>query len=127
MSDRQSIDVPDLPLHDQPFPAATRKGNMVFSSAISGRSRETGEVPDDPASQIENAFANLRTIVEAAGATVDDICKVQVFIADRDMRPMVNEHWVKMFPDEASRPVRHSIGGPLPANYIIQLEFVAVT
>ena len=66
------------------------------------------------------------TIVEAAGAMVDDIAKVQVFIADRDMRPMVNEHWVKMFPDEASRPVRHSIGGQLPANYIIQLEFVAV-
>ena len=126
MSDRKSIEVPELPLHDQPFPVATRIGNMVFSSAISGRSIETKQVPDEPAAQIANAFANLRTIVEAAGATPGDIAKVQVFIADRDMRPMVNHHWVEMFPDAASRPVRHTIAAPLPSNYIIQLEFIAV-
>ena len=127
MAARQSIDVADLPLHDQPFPAATRKGSFIFSSAISGRSRGDGKVPENAKEQVRNAFANMRTIVEAAGASVDDICKVQCFLADRDMRPMVNEEWVKMFPDEASRPVRHTIGGPLPGNYIIQLEFTAVT
>ena len=127
MANRQSIDVPELPLHKgQPFPAATRIGNMIFSSAIAGVDRETGTVPDDPRSQIRNAFANVRTIVAAAGAAPDDIAKVQVFLADRDMRPMVNEEWVEMFPDQASRPVRHTIGGPLPNNYIVQLEFVAV-
>jgi 2-iminobutanoate/2-iminopropanoate deaminase len=124
--DRRSIDLPELPLHNQPFPAATRLGNMIFSSAISGLDRATGKVPDDPAAQIRNAFANLKAVVEGAGGTVEGIGKVQVFLADREMRPMVNEEWVKMFPDEASRPVRHTIGGPLPANYIVQLEFIAM-
>lgn len=126
MAKRQSIEVANLPLHAQPFPAATRKGNMIFSSAISGMDPATKKVPDDAPTQIRNAFANLKTIVEAGGGTLEDIVKVTVFLQDRDMRPMVNEVWEKLFPDEASRPVRHTIGGPLPSNYVIQMEFVAV-
>lgn len=126
MAERKSIEVADLPLHAQPFPVATRKGNMIFSSAISGMDAKTKKVPDDASTQIRNAFANLKTIVEAGGGTLEDIVKVTVFLQDRDMRPMVNEVWEKLFPNEASRPVRHTIGGPLPSNYIIQMEFVAV-
>jgi len=127
MAKRESIEIEELPLHAQPFPVATRKGDYIFSSAISGMDRATGKVPDDAASQIGNAFANMRSIVEAAGGTADDICKVTCFLEDREMRPLVNEEWVRMFPDEASRPVRHTIGGPLPGNYVVQLEFIAVT
>jgi 2-iminobutanoate/2-iminopropanoate deaminase len=126
MADRLSIEVEELPIHSQPFPIATRKGGMIFCSAISGYDRETKSWPDDPAAQIANAFDNLKTVVEAAGATVEDVCKVVCFLADRDQRPLVNAEWVKMFPDETSRPVRHTIAGPLPNNYAIQPEFIAV-
>jgi 2-iminobutanoate/2-iminopropanoate deaminase len=127
MAKRKSIELGELPLHQgQPFPAAVRIGNMIFSSAISGLDRATKKVPDDAMAQIRNAFANVKSIIEAAGGTTGDIAKVQVFLKDRDMRPMVNEEWVKMFPDPHDRPVRHTVGGPLPGNYVIQLEFVAV-
>ena len=126
MAKRQTIDLPDLPLHAQPFPAAVRLGAFIFSSAISGMDKATRKVPDEPRAQIMNAFANMKAIVEAGGGSTGDIGKVQVFLADRDMRPMVNEEWVRMFPDEDDRPVRHTIGGPLPSNYVIQLEFTAV-
>lgn len=126
MAKRQPIDLPDLPLHNQPFPVGVRIGDMIYSSAISGMDKETQKVPDDAQAQIINAFANVAAIVEAGGGSTSDIAKVQVFLQDRDMRPMVNEEWIKMFPSEDDRPVRHTIGGPLPANYIIQLEFVAV-
>lgn len=126
MSQRKSIEIAGLQLHQQPFPAAVRKGNMVFSSAIPGMDRKTKSVPDDPRAQVRNAFDNLKTLLENAGGTLDDVVKVQVFLKDRDMRPIVNEVWEKLFPDEHSRPVRHTIGGALPNNYIIQIEFVAV-
>lgn len=126
MANRKSINIPGVKLHNQPFPGATRVGDMVFSSAVPGMDQETGTVPDEAEAQIRNAFANIKSLVEQAGGTTEDIAKVQVFLQDRDMRPMVNEIWLQMFPDEDSRPVRHTIGGPLPANYIIQLEFVAV-
>lgn len=126
MAKRRSIHVPELGLHQQPIPDAARVGNMIFSSAISGKDRETKSLPEAPEAQIRNAFANMNTIIEAAGCTTGDIAKLTVFLADRDMRTMVNEEWLKMFPDEHDRPVRHTISGPLPGGYIIQMEFVAV-
>jgi hypothetical protein len=39
----------------------------------------------------------------------------------------VNKYWLAMFPDEHDRPVRHVIGGPLAGEFIVQIEFVAVT
>jgi enamine deaminase RidA (YjgF/YER057c/UK114 family) len=126
MAKRQSIEIKGVRLHQQPFPAAVRKGNMIFSSAVPGMDRTNGKVPDDAKAQIRNAFDNVKTLIENAGGTMEDIVKVQVFLKDRDMRPMVNELWETLFPDEHSRPVRHTIGGPLPANYVIQIEFIAV-
>jgi enamine deaminase RidA (YjgF/YER057c/UK114 family) len=123
---RKSIEIEGVRLHRQPFPAAVRKGNMIFSSAVPGMDRATGKVPDDAKTQIRNAFDNVKILVENAGGTMDDIVKVQVFLQSRDMRPMVNEVWETLFPDEHSRPVRHTIGGPLPDNFVIQLEFIAV-
>jgi enamine deaminase RidA (YjgF/YER057c/UK114 family) len=125
MSTRESIEIEGVRLHEQPFPAAVRKGDMVFSSAVPGMDVQTKRVPDDPQAQIRNAFDNVVTLIENAGGTLEDVVKVQVFLQDRDMRPMVNEIWERLFPDEHSRPVRHTIGGPLPNNYVIQIEFVA--
>ncbi len=126
MSERQSIEIEGVRLHAQPFPAAVRKGNMVFSSAVPGMDPSTGTVPDEPTEQIRHAFNNMATLLTNAGATLEDVVKVAVLLQDRDMRPMVNEVWEQFFPDEHSRPVRHTVGGPLPNNYVIQLEFTAV-
>lgn len=126
MANRQSINLPGAPMHSQPFPAASRAGNIIYSSAIPGKDPESGKVPDDAADQIRNVFINMKALVEAGGGTVDDIVKVQVFMEDRSKRDLVNTEWVVMFPDEDSRPVRHTIAGPLPSNYIIQMEFIAV-
>jgi 2-iminobutanoate/2-iminopropanoate deaminase len=114
-------------LHSQPFPTVTRVGNMIFSSALSGTDLATGQAPKEPEKQIENAFINVKACVEEVGGTVGDIGKMVVYLADRNMREIVNKYWVAMFPDEHDRPVRHTIGGPLPGEFIIQIEFIAVT
>lgn len=114
-------------LHKQPIPTVSRVGNMIFSSAISGMDINTGEMPADPEKQIANAFANAKASVEEVGGTVGDIGKMTVFLADRNMRDIVNKYWLAMFPDEHDRPVRHTIGGPLAGDFVIQIEFVAVT
>lgn len=113
-------------LHKQPIPTVTRVGNMIFSSAISGMDLATGDVPVDPEKQIANAFANVKASLEAVGGTTGDIGKMTVFLADRNMRDLVNKPWLAMFPNEHDRPVRHTIGGPLGGGFIIQIEFVAV-
>lgn len=126
MADRKSIDLEDLPMHNQPFATCVRVGNMVFSSALTGMERGVGKVPDDAEAQIKNCFANMKALVEEAGGSVENIASVEVFLPDRDLRPKVNPHWEAMFPDPKSRPVRHTHGNPLPANFKIQMKFIAV-
>ena len=99
---------------------------MVFSSAVGGHDPDTHELPDDPEAQVKNAFATVRNIMEAAGGSVDDIGKMEVYVRDRSIRPLVNPHWEAMFPNQDSRPVRHTVPFDLPPNYQIQLEFIAV-
>ncbi len=113
-------------LHKQPIPTVARVGNIIFSSAISGMDLNTGDWPKDAEQQIANAFANVKASVEEVGGTVGDIGKMTVFLADRNMRDIVNKYWLAMFPDEHNRPVRHTIGGPLGGDFVIQIEFIAV-
>lgn len=99
---------------------------MIFSGAISGMDRTTGEFPDDAEAQIVNAFANMRDVIEAAGGRLEDIGKVTVLIRDRKQRDILNVHWLKAFPDPHSRPVRHAAGAPNAPEMVVQLEFIAV-
>lgn len=122
---RTSYHVAGLSHGGQPIPNATRVGNIVVSGGIGGRDRATGAMPEDLADEVANCFANLEAIVAAAGITCADIAKVTVFAADRGLRDLVNEHWLRLFPDEHSRPVRHTLVQQL-SGMRIQLEFLAV-
>ncbi len=126
MSERRSLGAPDIPEHKNPIPAATKIGNLVFSSAVGGEDPETHELPGDVEAQIENTFATIRAIMREAGGSVDDIGKVSVYLANKGDRQLVNPHWLAMFPDETSRPVRHTTEKKLPPGRHIQVEFIAV-
>ncbi|TGS57758.1 RidA family protein [Mesorhizobium sp. M1D.F.Ca.ET.183.01.1.1] len=112
--------------HRHPIPNACRIGSMVFSGAIHAASPTTRAVPDELAGQAANVFANMRAIIEAAGGSVEDIIKVDVYLRDSTDRTAVNEEWLRMFPDPDSRPARHV--RPLTADgpSLVQCEFVAV-
>ncbi len=126
MASRQRIAGPDIPEHVNPFPAAVKIGNMVFSAATGGDDPETHELPEDEESQIANAFRTVRNIMRRAGGSPADIAKVTVYVNDRSIRPKVNPHWLEMFPDEDDRPVRHMVPADMPPGRHIQLEFIAV-
>jgi enamine deaminase RidA (YjgF/YER057c/UK114 family) len=115
-----------LPQHRHPIPTAVKIGQMVFSSAIAGQDPETGSTPPEPERQVQLAFENVRRVVKAAGGTTDDIAKMTVFLKDMKYREYVNQEWLKMFPDEDNRPVRHAIKADLPGENVVQLEIIAV-
>lgn len=122
---RRSIQLPGI-THKAPIPAGSLVGNLLVSSGIGGKDPETGAYPDDVASQVRFAFGNVRALVEAAGGGVEDIAKVTVFLRDRDDRRHVDEEWLRMFPDEASRPARHALPLGREGKALIQLEVIAV-
>ena len=67
-----------------------------------------------------------RQVIETAGGTTDDIGKLTVILRELQHRELVNQEWLKMFPDEHDCPVRHTVRGDPPSGMIEQLEFIAV-
>jgi enamine deaminase RidA (YjgF/YER057c/UK114 family) len=126
MAKRQSIEVAGVK-HQNPIPAASRKGPFVTSGAISPADIATGKVSDDLDAQCAAMFANVRRLIAAAGGTPDDIIKMTVWIADRALRPTLNKYWVEMFPDPHSRPARHTVASSdLVPPMQIQCDILAV-
>ena len=113
--------------HGAPIPMGARVGNMIFSSGIIGADPSTGQVPDNLESQCVFAFANMKTMVENAGGSVQNIGSIKVYVKDRSQREAVNRPWLEMFPDENDRPARHAIEyDAFPPGVLVQLEVIAV-
>ena len=106
MSKRVSIEVPGLK-HKNPIPSASRIGPFLATGVIFPKNPQTGETPADMEAQCAQVFANIRAIMKEAGGTTDDVLKLNVYLKDKSQRPRVNVEWLKMFPDEDSRPARH--------------------
>jgi 2-iminobutanoate/2-iminopropanoate deaminase len=126
MAKRQRIKGKGILEHPQPFPAAIRIGNMVFTSNVFGDDPDNHQVPKDLETQCKNVFDAMRRIMEVAGGSPADIAKVTVTMKNRDDRPTMNKYWTEMFPDEDDRPVRHTVEGALAQGRLIQVEFIAV-
>ena len=108
MGRRTIIDVPGVAHGTMPIPMAVKIGNMVYSSGIHGMDPATGTIPQDPAAQVKLVFQHMRTIVENAGGGTGDIAIVIFNIADDSVRPLVNDEWLAMFPDDDDRPARNT-------------------
>jgi 2-iminobutanoate/2-iminopropanoate deaminase len=126
MAKRQSINSP-VARHENPIPNASRVGNIVMSSVIGGSDPGTRTLPSTLEQQVANVFAAIRGDVEAAGGTVDDIIKITFWVKDpASQRAALNEEWVKMFPDAAARPARHTLTLPPDSRALVQADFTAV-
>ncbi|MFG2024858.1 RidA family protein [Streptomyces sp. NPDC048825] len=125
-SRRHTIEVPGLHHGGAPFPLAVRLGDLLVSSAVHGMDPLSGKVPDGLEAQTAGVFANIRRILDAAGAATADIAKVTVFLGEGQARQPLNAEWLAMFPDERDRPVRHTVPSTLQPPLLIQAEFTAV-
>ena len=125
MAKRTVIEIPGL-AHGVPIPNGAKIGNVIFSSAISGKNTETGKLPADPDEQAEVMFRNLRKFMELAGGTPENIGKMTVYLRDEKYRDSINKAWLKMFPDEHNRPARHAVKAELRGEVLFQIEVTAV-
>ena len=126
MGRRLSIDVPGFG-HDNPIPAACKVGPFLISSGVSGKEPYTGKMLEGLEAQCAQMFATVRQILEIAGGSPEDIVKMNVWMKDRSQRDTLNVGWLEMFPDEHSRPARHTFAAPdLPGSMLVQCEIFAV-
>ena len=125
MAKRKSIHVDGME-HGAPIPNGVVIGNMIFSSAISGKDAKTGILSSNPDEQAEAMFRNLGLFMEKAGGTPDNIAHMKVYLKEEKFRNSVNKAWLKMFPDEHDRPARHAVKVELRGDILFQVEVIAV-
>jgi len=125
MAKRRSIEIAGF-AHKNPIPAACRLGNMLMTGIITGTDPRTGKLADTLETQCANIFHHVRSIMAAAGGSTDDIIKMNVWMADRGRRDVLNAEWVKMFPDAHSRPARHTSQTALEGGQLIVCDITAV-
>jgi 2-aminomuconate deaminase len=119
------------------YPHARRVGNLLFLSGVGPRDPATNAIPGnvydtdgklaayDIAAQCRQVFANVRAVLEAAGARWEDLVDVTVFLTDmaRDFTAY-NKIYAEYF--TAAQPCRTTLGiTALPTPIAIELKCVA--
>lgn len=114
--------------HENPVPAASLIGRHLVSGVLTGRDPVGKEMPAGLDTQVANIFAHVRELMRAAGATIDDIIKITVWLAEdryRD-REALNREWTAMFPDAESRPARQVMAARFDGATLVQCDLQAV-
>ena len=108
------------------YSQAVAVGETVYLSGQIPLVPETMElVEGDMAAQIRRVFDNLAAVCEAAGGSLADIVKLNVYLADLAHFPLVNEIMADYFSEPY--PARAAIGvASLPKGAPVEMDAVMV-
>jgi len=106
-----------------PYSHAVVAGDFVFISGQGPVDPETGAMPDAFTDQVRQTFENVRTILEAAGSSLDNVVKVNAYVTDLTRFAEFNEVYKEYF--ENDPPARTTIGADL-LGMLVEVDCVAV-
>ena len=119
------------------YPHARRVGNLLFLSGVGPRERGTKAIPGveldssgkiisyDIEKQCHSVFANVKNILEEAGAAWNDLIDVTVYLTNmKDDFPVYNRLWAEYFHENP--PCRTTVEiNCLPTPIAIELKCIA--
>ena len=107
-----------------PYSQAVRAGNMIFVSGQLPINAETGEMPSDIKAQTRESIKNIKAILAEAGATLDNVVKTTVLLADMEYFAPMNEVYAEEF--KAVFPARCAFAvKELPKKALVEIEVIA--
>ena len=133
----EKIDAQNAPKPVGAYPHARRVGNLLFLSGVGPRDPRDNSIPGnrydaegrllayDIEAQCRQVFANVRAVLEAAGARWEDLVDVTVYLTDmaRDFTAY-NRLYAEHF--STAQPCRTTLGiTALPTPIAIELKCVA--
>lgn len=121
---KQIISTSHAPAAIGTYSQATRHGSTIYLS---------GQIPLDPESmllvdggvdaQIHQVFRNLQAVCEAAGGSLNDILKLNVFLTDMANFPAVNTIMAEYFIEPY--PARAAVGvSALPRDALVEMDAI---
>lgn len=107
-----------------PYSQAIQTGNLIFVSGQLPICAETGEMPSDIKAQTRQSINNIKAILAEAGATLDNVVKTTVFLADMElfgpMNEVYGEEFKKIYPARCAFAVKE-----LPKKALVEIEVIA--
>ena len=105
-----------------PYSQAIVSGNTVYVAGQGPHNPATGEIPPDVAGQTRQVLTNIRNILEAADASLNDVVKVAAYLADMKYFSEYNEVYKQFF--EEPYPVRTTVGAQLNG-ILVEIDVIA--
>jgi len=108
------------------YSQAVKIGDTVYLSGQIPLVPETMEmVQGDMEAQVRRVFDNLKAVAEAAGGSLADVAKLNVFLTDLANFPLVNQVMADYF--QQPYPARAAIGvAALPKGAAVEMDAVMV-
>jgi len=109
-----------------PYSQAIEFGNLIFSSGQIAIDPKTGQlITGNIEEQTKLVIENLKAVINAAGATLDDILKTTIFLKDMNDFAKVNEIYSNYF--ETSKPARSTVEvSRLPKDVLVEIDCIAM-
>jgi enamine deaminase RidA (YjgF/YER057c/UK114 family) len=119
---------PEQKLDNDLCQAVVARGTMVFVRGQVGQDLDTSKsvAIGDPAGQAEKAMANIKTLLEEAGAKLDHICKITIYITDPRYREPVYRavgKWLKGVHPVSTGIVVFALARP---EWLVEVDAMAV-
>ena len=129
---KEIIATPDAPAALGPYAQAIKVNDMIFvSGQLPINPKTNALVTGSITEQTEQVLLNLRSILEEASATLDDIVKINIYMVDLDDFDEMNRVYQLFFPNtEVSTnllPARATVQvARLPRDAEIEMDAIAV-
>ena len=107
------------------YSQAVRAGSHIYVSGTTGTDVKTGQLAGDTIqAQTRQALANCEAILQAGGASVDDVVEVGVLLTNPDDFAGMNEQYARWFPVDP--PARYAARlGAEPPGLLVSIRMTA--
>ena len=125
MANKKFIQTPDAPAAIGTYSQAVRIDHTVYLSGQIGLDPVTMQMVEGVDAQIHRVFQNIRAVATAAGGSMDDVVKVNIFLTDLGNFAKVNEIMATYF--HQPYPARAAVGvAALPRGALVEMDGVLV-
>jgi len=122
---KKIVSTPEAPEAIGPYSQAVKVGNFIFTA---------GQIAINPATQqmvnggikaqTEQVINNLKAVLKAAGFSLADVVKADVFLKNLEDFAQMNEVYAQFF--SASKPARTTVAvGDLPKGALVEISVIA--
>ncbi|MBK8916613.1 MAG: RidA family protein [Betaproteobacteria bacterium] len=117
------ISTPHAPAAIGTYSQAVRVGDTVYLSGQIGLDPASGHLVEGIDAQVLRVFENLKAVAEAAGGSLADVVKLNVFLTDLAHFAKVNEAMARYFSQPF--PARAAVGvKELPRGALVEADAV---